>query len=264
MLGNLNDIQFEKKFDYITLIGVLEYQGSYTNSENPYKDFLKKIKQLLKPNGKLLIAIENQYGLKYWCGAREDHTGIPFEGMNQYSFTQRGVRTFSKSALENLVKESGFKNTYFYYPMPDYKLPTVIYSENYLPENDNMQNLQCYYVPDKSTLIADEKGLYRDVIDNGVFEFFANSFLVECSDSQDIGKITFSSMGSERQEKYRIATRFTKEGKVEKIALTETCEQGHLKQIVENDRALEKHHRNVLESTWQNGKVVTVLKKNHC
>ena len=214
IVGNLNDIQFEKKFDYITLIGVLEYQGSYTNSENPYKDFLKKIKQLLKPNGKLLIAIENQYGLKYWCGAREDHTGIPFEGMNQYSFTQRGVRTFSKSALENLVKESGFKNTYFYYPMPDYKLPTVIYSENYLPENDNMQNLQCYYVPDKSTLIADEKGLYRDVIDNGVFEFFANSFLVECSDSQDIGKITFSSMGSERQEKYRIATRFTKEGKV--------------------------------------------------
>ena len=119
IVGNLNDIQFEKKFDYITLIGVLEYQGSYTNSENPYKDFLKKIKQLLKPNGKLLIAIENQYGLKYWCGAREDHTGIPFEGMNQYSFTQRGVRTFSKSALENLVKESGFKNTYFYYPMPD-------------------------------------------------------------------------------------------------------------------------------------------------
>lgn len=58
----------------------MEYQGSYTNSENPYKDFLKKIKQLLKPNGKLLIAIENQYGLKYWCGAREDHTGIPFEG----------------------------------------------------------------------------------------------------------------------------------------------------------------------------------------
>ena len=64
IVGNLNDIQFEKKFDYITLIGVLEYQGSYTNSENPYKDFLKKIKQLLKPNGKLLIAIENQYGLK--------------------------------------------------------------------------------------------------------------------------------------------------------------------------------------------------------
>ena len=41
------------------------------------KIFLIKIKQLLKPDGKLLIAIENQYGLKYWCGALEDHTGLP-------------------------------------------------------------------------------------------------------------------------------------------------------------------------------------------
>ena len=115
IVGNLNDIEFEKKYDYITLIGVLEYQGSYTETENPYQDFLEKVKGLLKPSGKLLIAIENQYGLKYWCGAREDHTAIPFEGMNQYSITTRKVRTFSKAGLQELVKDSGFKNTYFYY-----------------------------------------------------------------------------------------------------------------------------------------------------
>lgn len=65
IVGNLNDIEFDKKYDYITLIGVLEYQGTYTESTNPYMDFLVKIKQLLKPDGKLLVAIENQYGLKY-------------------------------------------------------------------------------------------------------------------------------------------------------------------------------------------------------
>ena len=57
IVGNLNDIEFDKKFDYITLIGVLEYQGTYTESTNPYMDFLVKIKQLLKPDGKLLVAI---------------------------------------------------------------------------------------------------------------------------------------------------------------------------------------------------------------
>lgn len=95
IVGNLNDISFEKKFDYITLIGVLEYQGRFTDTDHPYHDFLKKIKSLLKPNGKLLIAIENQYGLKYWCGAGEDHTGVPFDGMNQYLLTNQGIRTFS-------------------------------------------------------------------------------------------------------------------------------------------------------------------------
>ena len=84
IVGNLNDIGFEKKYDYITLIGVLEYQNNFTSSSNPFKDFLSKIKQLLKPEGKLIIAIENKYGLKYWCGAPEDHSGIPYDGINNY------------------------------------------------------------------------------------------------------------------------------------------------------------------------------------
>lgn len=56
---------------------MLEYQNNFTESENPFKDFLAKIRNLLNPNGKLLIAIENKMGLKYWCGAPEDHSGIP-------------------------------------------------------------------------------------------------------------------------------------------------------------------------------------------
>ena len=46
VVGDLNDIEFEEKFDYITLIGVLEYQGAFTDSSHPYKDFLLKIKSL--------------------------------------------------------------------------------------------------------------------------------------------------------------------------------------------------------------------------
>lgn len=34
----------------------------------------KKISGYLKEDGKLLIAIENKFGLKYWAGS-EDHTG---------------------------------------------------------------------------------------------------------------------------------------------------------------------------------------------
>lgn len=257
IVGNLNDIEFEKKYDYITLIGVLEYQGKYTDTKNPFADFLKNIKMLLKPNGKLLIAIENQYGLKYWCGAPEDHLGIPFEGMNQYSSVSRGVRTFSKVTLEKLLKDSGYKNIYFYYPMPDYKVPTVIYSEKCLPKNANMQNMRCYYIPDKSTIIADEEGMYKDIIENDVFEFFANSFLVECSDVDDVGRITFTSTASERKSKYQIATRFTAEGKVEKIPLTDECTQGHLRQILKNEQMMAKSGRKIWNSSWEENKLVS-------
>lgn len=255
IVGNLNDIAFEEKFDYITLIGVLEYQGSYTNTAHPYVDFLKKIKGLLKPEGKLLIAIENQYGIKYWCGAREDHTGVPFDGINQYRLGGKNGKTFSKKSLEHMIRESGFLNSFFYYPMPDYKLPSVIYSQAYLPEDGNMHNMKCYYAPDKKTLIADEASLYEDIIQNGAFEFMANSFLVECSDATDIGKITFALLNDMRLKAYRMGTRFTKENKVEKFLLTNESGDVHIQQIIENEKQMAHAGLDVLQSERYDGKL---------
>lgn len=257
IVGNLNDIEFDRKFDYITLIGVLEYQGSYTTSENPYKDFLKKVKTLLKPAGKLLIAIENQYGLKYWCGAREDHTGIPFEGMNQYRLSDRKVRTFSKNALDMLIKESGFSSTYFYYPMPDYKLPTVIYSQDFLPSNSNMMNLECYYIPDESSLVAQENDIYKDIIQNGVFDFFANSFLVECSETGTVGEASFASISDRRMPEYRGVTRINSNGKVEKFALDNKIGFRHISQILKNEKELKAQGVNIIESIWKDERLIS-------
>ena len=210
IVGNLNDIEFGEKFDYITLIGVLEYQGTYTDSDSPYKDFLVKIKSLLKDDGKLLVAIENKYGVKYWCGAGEDHTGVPFDGLNQYKLGGQKTRTFAREELTELLKESGYANCFFYYPMPDYKLPTVVYSDQYKPRNENLENAAPYYIPSDETLLIREKGLYRDIVKNNVFPFFANSFLVECSssllDQGEEEKVIFAVLNSRRQKEYRLGT----------------------------------------------------------
>lgn len=256
IVGNLNDIEFEQKFDYITLIGVLEYQGDYTNTENPYEDFLKKIKTLLKPNGTLLIAIENQFGLKYWCGAREDHTMIPFAGINNYMLNDAKARTFSRAALKELIKGSGYKNSFFYYPMPDYKLPTVIYSQEKLPRNANMENMFCYYAPDKNTLVAREDILYQDIIQNQVFEFFANSFLVECTDSDQYGEVIFASISCERMPEYRIGTRLIGKERVEKFSLKGQIGYSHMQQIINNQRKLEERGLKICEYRMMDGKTV--------
>lgn len=213
IVGNLNDIEFEKKFDYITLIGVLEYQGRYTDSENPFKDFLSKIKSLLKPNGKLLIAIENKYGLKYWCGAREDHTAIPFDGLNQYILSKT-AQTFSRQELADLVKNAGFENSFFYYPLPDYKFPQVIYSDEYLPKNSSIDNWLPYYYPDTSTMIADETLIYKDIIKNNVFPFFSNSFFVECAVNKNdhVGYTKYIVSSPLRKKEYRINTVLNEDG----------------------------------------------------
>ena len=52
MVGNFNDVVLKEKYDYITLIGVLEYAGYYTDDEHPFEAFLKKISGYLKEDGK--------------------------------------------------------------------------------------------------------------------------------------------------------------------------------------------------------------------
>ena len=244
IVGNLNDIQFTEKYDYITLIGVLEYQGKYTKTDNPYVDFLKTIKALLKPDGKLLIAIENQFGIKYWCGTREDHTGIPFDGMNNYVLSNSGIRTFSKSKLEKVIKEAGFKNTYFYYPMPDYKLPKIIYSEKRLMSDAaDKYEVKPYSSVGNDTVMAVETELYKELADNNVFEFFANSFMVECSDIDDMGEIIYAKCNSTRFEEFQLGTRITRYDTVEKFILNYKSARNML--ITNIDNTIELSERNV-------------------
>lgn len=74
-VGNFQEVEqhLEKKYDVITLIGVFEYACSYIDSEQPYAEFLEIIKKHLTKDGRLILAIENKFGLKYWAGCREDH-----------------------------------------------------------------------------------------------------------------------------------------------------------------------------------------------
>jgi SAM-dependent methyltransferase len=178
IVGNLNDITFERRFDYVTLIGVLEYAGSFTEGAEPYADFLRKIKNLMKKGGKLLIAIENRYGLKYFAGAREDHTGKMFDGIVGYPGNE-SVRTFGKMEIEQLLKDAGFGKLAFYYPYPDYKMPFEIFSDAYLPSKEMILADAPNFDQERYQLFSESEA-YKGIVENGQFPFFANSFLIEC------------------------------------------------------------------------------------
>ena len=180
IVANLNDIKFDQKFDYITLNGVLEYAGSFTKTDEPYKDFLKQIKKYLKPDGKLIVAIENRYGLKYFSGSKEDHTAKEFDGITGY-VNNDTVRTFGKTELEKLLVESGYPTQEFYYPHPDYKMPMEIYSSDWLPSMDSLLSQAPNFDYAKYELF-NETQAYQGIIENNQFEFFANSFLVICGE----------------------------------------------------------------------------------
>lgn len=174
-VGNFEDIILNKKYDIVVVIGVLEYAGSFLNSKEPYMQFLSNISNLLNDNGKVYIAIENKFGLKYFAGCNEDHLGRPFVGIEGYS--DKKVRTFSYSEISELLNIN-FKDIYFYFPFPDYKLPSVIYSEDYLPNETASIASYLNYDADR-LLLFDEEKVYKNIKTLEDWKMFSNSFLIE-------------------------------------------------------------------------------------
>lgn len=178
-VGSFNKVKFKKKYDVIVLIGVLEYAGLYIDNENPFFDFLKSLNNLLKPEGKLYIAIENRLGVKYFAGNPEDHWGKAFFGIEGYNSDKKGAKTFSKSELEKLLNDTGFKNLFFYYPVPDYKLPKYIYSDEYLPKLSDEIPANVVYDMDDSFRSFDEEKVFKSIKNIKEFMYLNNSFLIE-------------------------------------------------------------------------------------
>ncbi len=230
LVGNFNEIEFEQKFDYITLIGVLEYATGFTPG-GMAEDFLNRIQSLLKPGGKLLIAIENRFGCKYWCGAKEDHVGKPYAGINGYE-NVKGIRTYSREELSDLLNRCGLSAQKFFYPLPDYKLPQILYSDEMLPTDHIPDKILSYY-PDNQTLFSDERKIYDAAIRDRVFPFFANSFFVECGkNGAELSRASFAAFTRVRKTEYQTVTVIRNDGTVRKKAANPTAE-AFLREIVD-------------------------------
>lgn len=173
---NYEDAVHKQKYDVITLTGVLEYAGFYIHAADPFAAFLLDVKQKLRDGGRIYIAIENRLGLKYFSGCKEDHAGMEFEGIEGYP-GQGKAKTFSYHELRNLFKRCGFERAEFYYPYPDYKFPTEIFSDEYYPCQGNGYEKSSNYIAARYEYF-DEIKFLNSLCMEDEFKIFSNSFLV--------------------------------------------------------------------------------------
>ncbi len=247
--GEWSEMSFDRKFDYVVLTGILERACGGSQNRQDYEDYLKKISGLLKEDGILLLAADNRLGLQYFCGVRESHGGKPFEGIAHYPNGNRGY-SFSREELKSVIETAGFA-AQFYYPLPDYKLPQLIYSDDYLPEQNLKERLIPYYL-DHNTLVAVEQELYQDVVENGVFPFFANSFFVECSlvSTGKPGRVIYAAVSTDRGRERGYATTIRKDGTVRKIPLYPEGKE-NARRLYDSIEDLKQHGIPVVEHTLQ-------------
>ncbi len=213
--GNINKVKLKEKADYVVLVGVYEYaKRFFQTEEDPFSYFLSVLKSFLKPDGVILIAIENRYGIKYWAGATEDHYGVKYLGLEGYD--DYDIQTLGKKELTDIIEKAGLKYK-FYYPFPDYKMPYVVYTDERLPLKTELKTLKIYNHGEQ-LYNFDYRDVLSGLIDNDQFGFFSNSFLVEIGKNKDgFSDVVYANTSWIRSEGYQSITVIDNKNKIKKI-----------------------------------------------
>lgn len=127
IVGDFQNYVNDRQFDYITLIGVLEYSEKFYSDKGSFTIFLKRLREMLKPDGELILAMENKNTVKDINKVQTNHKGQILNSANN-DFRNDKLIAFSKKEITFLLESYGFSSLDWYYPLPDYKLPQVILS----------------------------------------------------------------------------------------------------------------------------------------
>lgn len=160
--GNLGNIRYqqgsleelkEECFHWVFCIGP-------RRGECKLPELIHRAAERVKENGRLALAIQNTSGMKLWAGGESDpdEWSASLEGLKQILGQLKG-------------------RTEFYYPMPDYKLPSAIYSDRYLPPKGELPSLFAEYERPRFRVFSEEEA-YDAVGEIGGFPRFANAFFV--------------------------------------------------------------------------------------
>lgn len=246
---DIKDYCTDKKYDVIVMAGVLERIANGKKERESYIDFLKYIVHFLKPTGKVLVAVDNKYGLQSFCGAPEKYTGIPFAGINGYQEETLGY-TFDRMEIKDIIRDAGLSYTKFYYPLPDYKNPQLVYSEKYLKGSSLKERMIPYYI-NTDTLLANQMDLYVDIMKNHALEFLANSFLIEATINGNFCDVIFACMSTDRGKEGGFVTTIYENNIVKKYAIFDEGKH-NLRKIYENILEIKERGVPIIDHTMTN------------
>lgn len=224
IISNIHEIDMSLKFDYVTMIGSLDN----VESEAQIVRLLNYAKDCLNKGGKILLAMKNKFGMKYWTGEKFTSESKAYETIESSKENAIGI-TKMKEILDALKLK--YK---FYYPLPDYKLTNVIYTDECMPNNDSIDSRVLTYCENEENLSFSEREAYKQLIENDskLFPFFSNSFFIEIGKDNDFKDIKYVSYSISRKNKYRIKTIIGK-NKVYKTATSEESRR-HINKIENN------------------------------
>lgn len=232
-------------WDYIVVSDVFARVPALFTGKAPYQQFFDVIKKHLNPDGHVILAVDNRYGLQYFAGCKERLTGKYFEGLEGYGNSE-GVCTFSKEAVLEMVKEAGFASAKTYYPYPNFRYMTALYTDEHLPVPGELNKNLCNFEEERMILF-NEAAVFDGLIKEGKFQEFSNSYLFDLTlEEQNCEEeLLFLKYSVERDEAFRIRTEIVRKADgtkvVRKVPYGEKA-KAHVEKIKHWEEALREQY----------------------
>lgn len=162
-----------QSFDWVFLIGpetneavfgISRAKDNWDRQEEQRITVIEKIRRaagLTCPGGHMVLAFPNTHSMRVWSGDKPDTEEL----------------TVALSELTAIVDSLKGKKREIYYPLPDYKLPSMIYSDAYPPVKGEIPAMFAAYEKPRHRLFS-EDAAYSTLCEAGGFAPFANSFLL--------------------------------------------------------------------------------------
>lgn len=234
VLEDFKKQEISYKFDFVIIVGTLEK----LSTELEIMELLEFSKKALNDDGKILLAMQNKFGMKYWSGEKLNADSKPYESIEN---SNQNVLSLPKIKQILNSKELKYK---FYYPLPDYRFTNVIYTDEFMPDNESIDARVLTYSEYDEVLSFSERAAYKQLIneDKNLFPFFANSFFIEISKTENFEDIKYVSYSISRKKDFRIKTIIRKD-----FAYKTSEENSHIQKISKNIDILSGLNLNCLD-----------------
>ena len=225
-------------YDIIIAVDIIEY------AHNPVT-VLKSIHNLLKPDGRFLLAADNRLGIRYFCGDQDAFSGKVYGSVENYVHLfprereEMKGRAYSKAELVKFLEEAGFRQRRVFSVFPRISNPQLLLAEDYVPnESLDIRIFPEYNNPD--TVFLFEEELYPSLLANGLLHGMANGFFIECAPEDSLSPVNQVTLSGERGVENAMATILRRDGLVEKRALYQPGRM-KLRQLSDNNEYLSAH-----------------------
>ena len=180
--------------------------GSLLNDGQSFSSAVKNAAALLSYDQCLIASADNPLGLQYLLGYRDNEGLLPF---STFANDDNGRRIDYQGlmSLKKELEDTGF-SVFCYYPFPNRKNCTLLYSQSVLPGERDLK-AKYSWIDEKYHIFAfDDYGVIDRIVSNGLFPQFSSSYILLIRKRSKIEKnhVIYSKYSLSRDERFALRT----------------------------------------------------------